>query len=73
MGRIIFEMHRGATHNLPPILERLSLNHDAWYQLTTTFEKQFKQVGSGYISYGDPIRTSNTNEYRRPHAIEPRS
>jgi REP element-mobilizing transposase RayT len=50
-GRIIHPEKRGATvSSLPPILERLSLNREAWITLTTQFEHQFGQwVGSEFI------------------------
>jgi REP element-mobilizing transposase RayT len=56
-GRLIREEHllsgykRGSINDeLPPILERLSLNQDAWKILTTRFELEFKQwVGSEHI------------------------
>jgi len=50
-GRIIRDDKRGAIKNsLPPILERLSLNQDAWKVLTTQFEQTFKHwVGSDQI------------------------
>jgi hypothetical protein len=56
-GRLIREEQlplgykRGSINdNLPPILERLSLNQDAWKILTTRFEQEFKQwVGSEHI------------------------
>jgi len=50
-GRILRSDKRGyICTNLPPILERLSLNQNAWTKLTTTFESQFKQwVGSEHI------------------------
>lgn len=49
--RILREDKRGHIDNkLPPILERLSFNEDAWKVLTTAFEQQFKQwVGSEQI------------------------
>jgi hypothetical protein len=42
---------RGSINDeLPAILERLSLNQDAWKTLTTRFELEFKQwVGSEHI------------------------
>ena len=50
-GRLIRQGKRGAIDNsLPPILERLSLNEDAWKTLTTEFEQQFGQwIGSEHI------------------------
>lgn len=50
-GRIIRDDKRGKiSERLPPILERLSFNQDAWKILTTQFEQQFKQwVGSEQI------------------------
>lgn len=47
-GRILTEGKRGSiASSLPPILERLSLNQEAWSTLTTDFEAKFKQwVGS---------------------------
>jgi len=50
-GRLIREGKRGAMNSsLPPILERLTLNEDAWKTLTTEFEQQFRQwVGSEHI------------------------
>ena len=50
-GRIVREDKRGKINSsLPPILERLSLDLDAWLILTTQFERQFAQwVGSEHI------------------------
>jgi len=50
-GRIISQSKRGRINaSLPPILERLSFNEDAWKTLTTKFEQQFNQwVGSEHI------------------------
>jgi REP element-mobilizing transposase RayT len=50
-GRIIRDDKRGAMKcDLPPILQRLSLDGQAWKILTTEFELQFKQwVGSEHI------------------------
>lgn len=50
-GRIVREGKRGKINSsLPPILERLSLNLEAWLVLTTQFERQFGQwVGSEHI------------------------
>jgi hypothetical protein len=50
-GRIIRQDKRGAiVSSLPPILERLSLDREAWITLTTQFEHQFGQwVGSELI------------------------
>ena len=50
-GRIIHEDKRGSiSQDLPPILDRLSLDKDAWYILTTEFEHQFRQwVGTEQI------------------------
>jgi REP element-mobilizing transposase RayT len=56
-GRLIREEQRPSVYKrgsisdeLPPILERLSLNQDAWKTLTTRFELEFKQwVGSEHI------------------------
>jgi REP element-mobilizing transposase RayT len=50
-GRIIRDDKRGAIiQSLPPILERLSLDHEAWGQLTTQFEHRFGNwVGSEHI------------------------
>ena len=56
-GRLIREEQlpsgykRGSINDeLPAILERLSLNQDAWKILTTRFELEFKQwVGSEYV------------------------
>jgi hypothetical protein len=50
-GRLIREGKRGSINDeLPAILERLSLNQDAWKILTTRFELEFKQwVGSEHI------------------------
>jgi hypothetical protein len=56
-GRLIRERQlpsgykRGSINDeLPAILERLSLNQDAWKTLTTRFELEFKQwVGSEHI------------------------
>ena len=50
-GRILRDDKRGHINNtLPPILERLSFNENAWKVLTTNFEQQFKQwVGSEHI------------------------
>ena len=49
--RIVREEKRGEISSaLPPILERLSLDHDTWLILTTEFERQFGQwVGSEHI------------------------
>ena len=50
-GRIIRHDKRGAiASSRPPMLQRLSLDHDAWVTLTTEFERQFGQwVGSEHI------------------------
>lgn len=50
-GRIMRQNKRGAiASELPPILERLGLNTDAWQVLTTEFETQFQHwVGSEHI------------------------
>lgn len=50
-GRLIREDKRGSIRSaLPAILERLSLNQEAWKTLTTEFEQQFRQwVGSEHI------------------------
>ena len=50
-GRIIRHDKRGAiASSLPPMLQRLSLDHDAWVTLTTEFERQFGQwIGSEHI------------------------
>jgi REP element-mobilizing transposase RayT len=50
-GRIIRDDKRGAMKcDLPPILQRLSLDRQAWNILTTEFELQFRQwVGSEHI------------------------
>ncbi len=50
-GRIIRDDKRGAmTQSLPPILQRLSLEEEAWAQLTTQFEHHFGNwVGSEHI------------------------
>ncbi|GHA20574.1 transposase [Arenicella chitinivorans] len=50
-GRIMRQDKRGAiASELPPILERLGLNSDAWQVLTTQFETQFQHwVGSEHI------------------------
>ena len=50
-GRIIRDDKRGAiSSNLPPILERLSLDEEQWKILTTEFEQHFKNwVGSEHI------------------------
>jgi hypothetical protein len=41
-GTIIRKDKAGAiTQTLPPILERLALNQEAWEQLTTQFERHF--------------------------------
>ncbi len=43
-GRIIRQGKRGAIHHeLPPILERLSIDKNAWTVLITQFENRFKQ------------------------------
>lgn len=50
-GRILRDGKRGAVDNaLPPILERLAFNEEAWKILTTKFEQQFNHwVGSENI------------------------
>ena len=50
-GRIIRDDKRGAIESdLPPIIQRLNLDTDAWKILTTEFEIRFKQwVGSEHI------------------------
>jgi len=50
-GRIIRDDKRGAiSDTLPPILERLSLNQEAWKVLTTQFEHKFAHwVGSEHL------------------------
>ena len=50
-GKIIRDDKRGAiASNLPPILQRLELDSDAWKILTTEFEQQFSHwVGSEVI------------------------
>ena len=50
-GRIMRQDKRGAiAAELPPILERLGLNTDAWQVLTTQFETQFQYwVGSEHV------------------------
>lgn len=50
-GRLIREGKRGSIKSArPPILERLTLNEEAWKTLTTEFEQQFRQwVGSEHI------------------------
>ena len=50
-GRIIRDDKHGAmTQSLPPILQRLSLEEEAWAQLTTRFEHHFGNwVGSEHI------------------------
>ena len=50
-GRIIRDDKRGAVESdLPPILQRLSLDGDSWKILTTEFELRFKHwVGSEHI------------------------
>ncbi len=47
-GRIIRDNKRGSiSKNLPPILQRLGIEADNWLTLTTSFEKDFKDlVGS---------------------------
>ncbi|RBP51691.1 hypothetical protein DFR28_1021123 [Arenicella xantha] len=47
-GRILHEGKRVKIESsMPPILERLTLDRDAWLILTTQFEQQFGQwVGS---------------------------
>jgi len=47
-GRIIRDDKRGSiSENLPPILQRLGIGADNWLTLTTSFEKNFKDlVGS---------------------------
>ncbi|MFQ3243690.1 MAG: hypothetical protein ACI9SP_000315 [Arenicella sp.] len=71
-GRLIREGKRGSINDeLPAILERLSLNQDAWKTLTTRLELEFKQwVGSEHVVrqvYSD----KNINEFPRPTIIEP--
>ena len=70
-GRIIRDDKRGAiTQSLPPILERLSLDGEAWAQLTTQFEDHFGNwVGSEHIVrqvYSDKHyqRIPSTSSYR---------
>lgn len=50
-GRIIRDDNRGAMESdLPPILERLSLDSDSWRVLSTEFELLFRHwVGSEHI------------------------
>ena len=50
-GRIIRHDKRDAiASSLPPMLQRLLFDHDAWVTLTTQFERQFGQwVGSEHI------------------------
>lgn len=50
-GSIIREDKRGSIkNNLPPILQRLSIDEDSWRTLTTEFEQRFQQwVGSEHI------------------------
>ncbi len=50
-GRIIRDDKRGAiSDTLPPILERISLNQEAWKVLTTEFEHKFTHwVGSEHL------------------------
>jgi len=50
-GRILRETKRGKMDSsLPPILERLALNQQSWFILTTEFERQFGHwVGSEHI------------------------
>jgi hypothetical protein len=50
-GRLIRKGKRGSIdQSLPPILDRLALDRDAWRILTTRFEYEFKQwVGSEHI------------------------
>jgi hypothetical protein len=50
-GRLIRQGKRGSINDeLPAIIERLSLNQDAWKILTTRFELEFKQwVGSEHV------------------------
>lgn len=47
-GRLILENKRGSIHsNLPPILSRLGIEDKNWLELTTRFERNFKDlVGS---------------------------
>ena len=70
-GRVIREDKRGAINNaLPPILERLALDEEAWKTLTTQFERQFSQwVGSEHIvrkiySEKHYQRIPSTTQYR---------
>ena len=71
-GRLIREGKRGSIDvTLPPILERLSLDKEAWKTLTTQFEQAFKQwVGSEHIVrqvYLDKHyqRIPSTNHHRK--------
>lgn len=62
-GRIIRDDKRGAIdQGLPPILDRLSLDQDAWTQLSTQFEYHFGcWVGSEHIVR----RVYSDNHYQR--------
>jgi len=43
-GRVVREDKRGAIdHNLPPILERLTIETNTWLKNVTQFEQQHKQ------------------------------
>jgi REP element-mobilizing transposase RayT len=71
-GRIIRNSKRGAINqDLPPVLERLALDKEAWLILTTQFEQQFGQwVGAEHIvrqMYSDKQyqRIPNTETPRR--------
>ncbi len=70
-GKLIREDKRGAIdESLPPILERLALDKEAWKILTRQFEQQFGQwVGSEHIVrqlYSDKKyqRIPSTSHYR---------
>jgi len=62
-GRAIRNDKRGAiAEGLPPILDRLNLNHKQWHCLTTQFEQRFKQ----FVGNANTLKqTTNQLGYQR--------